>query len=236
MSRLLHEIHTKCNCMCFNWRTGITTISIITETIQLAIMYFCMLILKCLKTHIGNVRNYKKHYNEEDEQEFPSIQAINELKVFYFTIIIYALVIFIFGIICSVLLISGAKKCQSKAVLSWLIYQGFFLASSFVIAYILIKVRDDKKYVYSSMEHKTFYDLSTGIYWVTFITFLPVLLYFWKRVLFFYMQMIKGTIQASNAEDNNNFIIDSNTGQCSDDDDEHQSVAFVKNVTLDIEH
>ena len=80
MSRLLHEIHTKCNCMCFNWRTGITTISIITETIQLAIMYFCMLILKCLKTHIGNVRNSKKHYNEEDEREFPSIQAINELK------------------------------------------------------------------------------------------------------------------------------------------------------------
>lgn len=132
-------------------------------------------------------------------------------------------------------------QCQSKAVLSWLIYQGFFLASSFVIAYILIKVRDDKKYVYSSMEHKTFYDLSTGIYWVTFITFLPVLLYFWKRVLFFYMQMIKGTIQASNAEYNNNFIIDSNTGQYSDDDDEHQSVAFVadsfvKNVTLDIGH
>lgn len=91
------------------------------------------------------------------------------------------------------------------------------------------------------MEHKTFYDLSTGIYWVTFITFLPVLLYFWKRVLFFYMQMIKGTIQASNAEYNNNFIIDSNTGQYSDDDDEHQSVAFVadsfvKNVTLDIGH
>ena len=94
------------------------------------------------------------------------------------------------------------------------------------------------------MEHKTFYDLSTGIYWVTFITFLPVLLYFWKRVLSFYMQMIKGTIQASNAEDNNNFIIDSNTGQYSDDDDvdeEHQSVAFtadsfVKNVTLDIGH
>lgn len=80
MSRLLHEIHTKCNCMCFNWRTGITTISIITETIQLAIMYFCMLILKCLKTHIANIRNGKKHYNKEEEQEFPSTEAINELK------------------------------------------------------------------------------------------------------------------------------------------------------------
>ena len=151
--------------------------------------------------------------------------------------------------------VSSFLQCQSKAVLCWLIYQGFFLASSFVIAYILIKVRDDEKYVYSSMEHKTFYDLSTGIYWVTFITFLPVLLYFWKRVLFFYMQMIKGKIQASNAEDNNNFISNgsyssrssnnnnsNNMGQLSnDDDEEHQSVAFiadsfVKNVTLDMEH
>jgi hypothetical protein len=39
-----------------------------------------MLILKCLKTHIANVRNGKKHYNKEEEQEFPSTEAINELK------------------------------------------------------------------------------------------------------------------------------------------------------------
>ncbi|KAG5678720.1 hypothetical protein PVAND_008368 [Polypedilum vanderplanki] len=96
------------------------------------------------------------------------------------------------------------------------------------------------------MEHKTFYDLSTGIYWVTFISFLPVLLYFWKRVLFFYIEMIKGTIHtAYNIEYNNNFISDmghgnSNNSNDDDDDEEGQSVAFiaesfVKNVTLDIE-
>lgn len=140
----------------------------------------------------------------------------------------------------------SSKQCQSNAVLCWLIYQGLFLASSFIITYILIKVRDDNSYVYSSMEHKTFYDLSTGIYWVTFITFLPVLLYFWKRVLSIYMQMIKGKWQASNAEDNSNFVrngsINNNdTGQLDDVEAEHQSVAFiadsfVKNVTLDMGH
>jgi hypothetical protein len=134
-------------------------------------------------------------------------------------------------------------QCHPRAVLTWLVYQALFLASSFVITYILIKVRDDEKYVYTSMEHKTFYDLSTGIYWVTFVTFLPVLLYFWKRVLSFYIQMVKGTIHtAYNIEYNNNFISNSSSSSSGvGHDDEGQSVAFaaadsfVRSVTLDVE-
>ena len=87
MSRLLHEVHTKCNCMYFNWRSGITTISIITETIQLAITYICILILKCLKTHIGNVRIGSGKYNSKHKEQDidnkridPSIETINELE------------------------------------------------------------------------------------------------------------------------------------------------------------
>lgn len=114
MSRLLHEIHTKCNCMCFNWRTGITTISIITETIQLAIMYFCMLILKCLRTHIANVRNGKKHFNEEKEQEIPSIQTINELKGTSITF--YGLNLKIMLILCRDLILTINKVHQKSHV------------------------------------------------------------------------------------------------------------------------
>lgn len=71
--------------MYFNWRTGITTISIITETIQLAIMYFSILILKCLKTHVGNIRSGRRYNNGEEErafdnEQFPSTETINELK------------------------------------------------------------------------------------------------------------------------------------------------------------
>lgn len=84
MSRLLHEIHTECNCMYFNWRTGITTISIITETIQLAIMYCCILILKCLKTHIENVSRVddedSNNKEETDYKQVPTNEALNELK------------------------------------------------------------------------------------------------------------------------------------------------------------
>lgn len=62
----------KCNCLCFNWRTGITSISIITEAIQLTINFSCILILKCFKTHIVNIRHQKQSF-------FPS-ETINELK------------------------------------------------------------------------------------------------------------------------------------------------------------
>ncbi|KAG5678719.1 hypothetical protein PVAND_008367 [Polypedilum vanderplanki] len=139
MSRSCRMIHGCC-CFEFNWRTGITTISFITETIQLAISYLCILLLKCLKTHIDSTILKKGKVQLEQQIVSPSLSTINELKVFYFIMIIYALVIFIFGIICSILLISGAKTCQPNAILAWLIYQAFFVASSFVITYILIKV------------------------------------------------------------------------------------------------
>lgn len=82
MSRMFH---TNCNCLHFNWRTGLTTIALVTETIQLAISFICILILKCLKTHIDNVR--KRRGGREDPSltkmtmsNSITIEAINELK------------------------------------------------------------------------------------------------------------------------------------------------------------
>jgi hypothetical protein len=112
------------------------------------------------------------------------------------------------------------------------------MASSFAIAYMLIKVRDDAKYGHNSMEHKMFYDFSTGSYLVTFIVFVPVCIYFWQRVLFIYMQILASNMMSMSTmheEEGNEIIIDSS----GDYGVEGQSVAFiaesfVKNVTLDM--
>ena len=52
---------------------------------------------------------------------------------------------------------------SNHSALEWLIYQGFFPMSSLALVLLRIKVRHEKKPV--GMEHKTFYDPSSGNLW-----------------------------------------------------------------------